>query len=48
MGYDSAIEKKGILPFATILMNLEGVMLSEISQRKTKSVRRHSRGESKK
>ena len=28
----SAIKKKEILPFATVLMDLEGLMLSEISQ----------------
>ena len=32
-----AIKKNEILPFATIWMELEGIMLSEISQRKTKS-----------
>ena len=31
----SAIKKNEILPFATMWMELEGVMLSEISQRKT-------------
>ena len=30
--YYSATEKKEILPFATPWMNLEGIMLSEISQ----------------
>ena len=30
--YYSAIRKKQILPFATIWMELEGIMLSEISQ----------------
>ena len=34
--YYSAIKKNGILPFATTWMELEGIMLSEISQRKTK------------
>ena len=32
----SAIKKNEILPFATIWMELEHFMLSEISQRKTK------------
>ena len=35
MEYYSAIKKNEILPFATMWMELEGVMLSEISQRKT-------------
>ena len=30
--YYSAIKKNEILPFATIWMDLEGIMLSEISQ----------------
>ena len=34
-GYYSAIKKNEILPFATTWMELEGIMLSEISQRKT-------------
>ena len=32
MEYDSAIKKNGILPCATTWMDLEGIMLSEISQ----------------
>ena len=32
MEYYSAIRKKQILPFATTWMELEGIMLSEISQ----------------
>ena len=32
MEYYSAIKKKEILPFATVWMNLENIMLSEISQ----------------
>ena len=31
----SAIKKSEILPFATTWVELEGIMLSEISQRKT-------------
>ena len=31
-GYYSAMRKKGILPFMTTWMDLEGIMLSEISQ----------------
>ena len=33
--YYSAIKKNEILPFATTWMELKGIMLSEISQRKT-------------
>ena len=36
MEYYSAIKKNEILPFAIMWMELEGIMLSEISQRKTK------------
>ena len=36
MEYYLAIKKNEILPFATMWMELEGIMLSEISQRKTK------------
>ena len=32
MGYHSAVKKKKILPFATVWMDLEIIMLSEISQ----------------
>ena len=32
MEYCSTIKKDGILPFAAIGMNMEGIMLSEISQ----------------
>ena len=35
MEYYSAIKKNEILPFATMWMELEGIMLSKISQRKT-------------
>ena len=38
MKYYSAIKKNEILPFATTWMELEGIMLSEISQRKTKII----------
>ena len=38
MEYYSAIKKNEILPFATTWMELEGVMLNEISQRKTKTI----------
>ena len=32
MEYHSAMKKKEVLPFATTWMDLEGIMLSEISQ----------------
>ena len=35
MEYYSAVKKNEILPFATMWMELEDTMLSEISQRKT-------------
>ena len=35
MEYYSAIKKNEILPFATTWMELEGIMLTEIGQRKT-------------
>ena len=38
MEYYSAIKKNEILPFATMWMELEGIMLSEISPRKTKII----------
>ena len=38
MEYYLAIKKNDILPFATTWMELEGIMLSEISQRKTKII----------
>ena len=38
MQYYLAIKKNEILPFATAWMELEGIMLSEISQRKTKII----------
>ena len=42
MEYYSAVKKNEILPFATTWMELEGIMLSEISQRKTKIIWLHS------
>ena len=36
--YYSAIKKNGILPFATPWVDLQGIMLSEISQGKTNTV----------
>ena len=38
MEYYSAIKRNEILPFATTWLELEGIMLSEISQRKTKII----------
>ena len=32
MEYYSAVKKKNILPFATVWMDLENIMLSEINQ----------------
>ena len=42
MEYYSAIKKDEILPFATTWMELEGIMLGEISQTKTKIIGLHS------
>ena len=42
MEYYSAIKKNEILPFATTWMELEGIMLSEISPRKTNIIGLHS------
>ena len=42
MEYYSASKKKEILPFATTWIELEGIMLSESSQRKTNILRLHS------
>ena len=38
MDDDSAMEKSDILPFATTWVDGEGIMLSELSQRKTNTV----------
>ena len=38
MEYYSAIKKNEILSYATMWMKLEGIMLSEMSQRKTKII----------
>ena len=40
-------KKKEILPFVTTWMDLEGIMLSEISQRKTNTVSSHLYADSK-
>ena len=42
MEYYLAIKKNEILPFVTRWMELEGIILSEISQRKTKIIWPHS------
>ena len=44
MEYYSAIKMNEILPFATMWMELEGIMISEISQRKTNTICLHSCG----
>ena len=41
MGYYSAIKKNEILPFVTTWIDLEGIMLSEISQKKTNTISCH-------
>ena len=41
MEYYSAIKKKEILPFATVWVDLQGIMLSEISQAKTTNFSYH-------
>ena len=38
MKYYLAIKKNKLLPFATTWMNLKGIMLSEVSQRKINTV----------
>ena len=38
MDYHSSIKKNNILPFVTIWMKLEGIMLIKVSQRKTNTV----------
>ena len=48
MGYYSAIKKNKILPFVATWMDLEGIMLSEISHRRTNTVCYHLYVESKK
>ena len=41
MEYYSAIKKNEMLPFATTWMDLKGIMLAEISQRKINTVCYH-------
>ena len=48
MEYYSAIKKNEILPFATTWMELQSIMLSEISQRKTIAIWLHPHVEFKK
>ena len=38
MEYYSAIKRKAILPFATTWLELESIMLSKISQKKTNTI----------
>ena len=38
MEYHSAIKKEEILPFPTAWMDLEGITLNEITQRKTNTI----------
>ena len=38
MDYYSVIKKNKMLPFAVIWMDLEGIMLSEVSQTKKKKI----------
>ena len=47
MEYYLAIKKNEILPFATVWMDLEDLMLSEVSQRKTNTIWYHLYVESK-
>ena len=46
--YSISHKKNEILPFATMWMDLESIMHSEINQRKTNTVRYHLYVESKK
>ena len=46
--YYSAMRKKEMLPFATIWVDLKGIMQSEITQTKTKTAWYHIYEESKK
>ena len=48
MEYYSAIKKDKVLPFATTWMDLEGIMLSKISQRKKNTIWFHLYMESEK
>ena len=36
--YYSAMKKNELMPFATTWMDLEGIMLSNVSQRKTNTI----------
>ena len=48
MEYYSAIKKDEMMPFTTTWLDLEGIMLNEVSQRKTNTIRYHLYAESKK
>ena len=41
MEYYSSIKKNKILPYAITWMDLEGIILSEVSQTKTNTLRHH-------
>ena len=41
MKYYSAIMKNEILPIAKMWIHLEGIMLSNVNQRKTNTIRHH-------
>ena len=47
MEYYSSIKKKKLMPFAATWMQLEIIMLSEVSQKKTKTIWYHLYVESK-
>ena len=48
MEYSSAIKRMKFFPFAPTWMDLEGIMLLEVRQRKTNTIRYHLYVESKK
>lgn len=44
MEYYTAIKKNKLLPFITMWMNLEGMMLGEVGQRRTNTISIQSSG----